>query len=111
MTEGFAGIITQLEQQKTAIERALVALREVDGMDTPASAASRAPAKRRGRPKKAAEATPVETLRTAAPRKPQFTPAGRQKLAEAMKQRWAAKRAAAAVKKAGRKKQDVPQAV
>jgi hypothetical protein len=32
MTEGFGSIITQLEGQKAAIDRALVALRGVDGV-------------------------------------------------------------------------------
>ena len=34
MTEAFASLITLLEQRKTAIERALVALREVNGVTT-----------------------------------------------------------------------------
>jgi hypothetical protein len=121
MTEGFDSIVAQLEHQKTAIERALAALREVEGIAAPAATApsSIAPAKRRGRPKgsglnlrsegqkkrwaakKAAVAAPPAASKKAAPRKPQFTPEGLQKLAEAMKKRWAVKRAAA--KKAGRK--------
>jgi hypothetical protein len=124
MTEGFGSIVAQLEHQKTAIERALAALREVEGVAAPAAIASSssAPAKRRGRPKgtglnrrsegqkkrwaakKAAVAAPPVALKKVAPRKPQFTPEGLQKLAEAMKQRWAVKRAAAKAKKAGRKR-------
>jgi hypothetical protein len=44
----------------------------------------------------------IEPEATPAPRKINFTPEGRQKLADAMKRRWAVKRAAA--RKAGRKK-------
>ena len=114
MTEGFDGIVAQLEHQKTAIERALAALREVEGVAAPAATASSsgAPAKRRGRPKgtgrnlrsegqkkrwaakKAAEATLDATPQKIAPRKVRLTPDGRKKLAEAMKRRWAVKRAA-----------------
>jgi len=123
MTEGFGSIVAQLEHQKTAIEQALAALREIEGDVAPAATASSsgAPAKRRGRPKgtgrnlrsegqrkrwaaqKAAVAAPTVASKKAAPRKPQFTPQGLQKLAEAMKRRWGVKRAAAAAKKAGRK--------
>jgi hypothetical protein len=122
MTEGFDGIVAQLEHQKTAIERALAALREVEGVAAPAATASSsgAPAKRRGRPKgtgrnlrsegqkkrwaakKAAVTAAPAASKKAAPRKPQFTPEGLQKLAEAMKKRWAVKRAVA--KKAGSKR-------
>ena len=121
MTEGFDSILAQLEHKKTAIERALAALREVEGVAAPITtgSSSGAPAKRRGRPKgtggnrrsegqmkrwaakKAALAAPLVASKKTAPRKPQFTPEGLQKLAEAMKKRWAVKRAAA--KKAGRK--------
>jgi hypothetical protein len=122
MTEGLGSIVAQLEHQKTAIEQALAALREVEGVVAPAAASSSssAPAKRRGRPKgsggnrrsegqkkrwaakKAAVAAPPAASKKTAPRKPQFTPEGLRKLAEAMKRRWAVKRAAA--KKAGRKR-------
>lgn len=62
--------------------------------------------------KKATAVAPVEvapafaTTPAATPvkRKPRFTPEGRKRLAEAMKRRWAVKRAGSAVKKAGRKK-------
>src|ERR1019366_9560486 len=102
MTDGFASIIVQLERQKAAIERALAALREVEGTVAPATAApaSREPAtrnatsRRRNRrsegqtkrwaAKKAAESAPPAK---AAPRKVRLTPEGRQRLAEAMKRR------------------------
>jgi hypothetical protein len=121
MEDGLNGVIAQLERQKTAVEHALAALRDVEGIGAPASAAS-VPAKRRGRPKgsgsdkrsegqkkrwaekKAAQAAPAAMPQKSAPRKPQFTPQGLEKLAEAMRQRWAVKRAAAAAKKTTRKK-------
>ena len=81
MTEGLKGIIAQLEHQKAAIERALAALREVEGIEAPASQSSVAPERRGG-----------------------MTPEGRQRLAEAMKRRWGIKRAASAVKKTARRK-------
>src|ERR1700735_2541968 len=71
MAEGLAGIIMQLERQKTAIERALAALRAVEG-----SAAL-------------PTATPVQTER-ATPAPPVTN-----KRSEAQKKRWAAKTAAA----------------
>jgi Mg2+ and Co2+ transporter CorA len=119
MTDGFASIIEQLERQKAAIERALAALREVDG--TVAAAATAAPAssepatrnansgkrnrrsegqRKRWAAKKAGEPAP-SAIATA--RKIRLTPEGRERLAEAMKRRWAVKRAASAVKKTVRK--------
>jgi len=158
MTEGFASVITMLEQQKAAIDKALSALREVDGATAPASAAAvqtsgrkqyKLSAEARGRMAQgqrkryahlhteAEPATQAEPIakgrkgkkRTAAQRrrmaeaqrlryanlrgeseaavapapvatktKPKFTPEGLKKLALAMKRRWAAKRAASAVK-------------
>ncbi len=101
---GFDGIIKQLEAQKTAIERALQALREVGGevagvsMPTAPNANDKRSAAQKARwaAKRAAEASP-----SAAPSKAKggMTPEGRQKLAEAMKQRWAVKRTGAQVKR------------
>jgi hypothetical protein len=76
MTNGIQEVIKKLEQQRIAIERALAALREVD-----------------------AEAESSETAETvtAAPRKATkkggMTPAGRRRLSEALKRRWAARKA------------------
>jgi hypothetical protein len=71
MTDSLKGIINQLERQKTAIERALTALRGIE--EIPASAApASAPATRKGG----------------------MTPAGRRRLSAALKKRWAAKKAA-----------------
>jgi hypothetical protein len=120
LTEGLTSIIAQLERQKTAIERALAALREVGGVEfavaaPPPSITAPATRKSAGRNrrslaqkkrwalKRAAEAAipPVSTM--AAPRKGGMTEDGRRRLAEAMKHRWAVKRAASAVKKTARK--------
>jgi hypothetical protein len=120
LTEGLTSIIAHLERQKTAVERALTALREVEVVEPAAAAPTPAitePAtrkstgrnrrslaqKKRWASKRAAEAAtpPVSTM--AAPRKGGMTEDGRRRLAEAMKRRWAVKRAASAVKKTARK--------
>jgi hypothetical protein len=117
MTEGFANIITLLEQRKSAIDQALAALREVDGFAatgtaTPPSAATpEAPARKkfsaavRRRMKEAqrlrwakvkgeSEPPPLATLE--APKaKRKLSAAGRAAIAAAMKKRWALKRAEA----------------
>jgi hypothetical protein len=64
-------IISQLEKQRDAIDRALAALREVEG--------GSAPAKRRGRP-------PAQKKSVA---KRVLSPEGRAKISEAAKRRWA----------------------
>ena len=81
MTNGLKEVIKGLEKQKTAIERALAALKEVDGTAVESAPPAAAPA-RRGRPK----------------RKGGMTPEGRRRLSEALKKRWAVKRAASQVK-------------
>lgn len=63
-------IISELELKKTAIDRAIAALREIDMKDGSAAAA------------------PSKKVR------PEISRSGRERLAEAMRQRWAAKRAA-----------------
>jgi hypothetical protein len=100
-------IITQLEQQRDAIDRALVALRETT------DAAAVAPAKRRGRPpgrkldiaavaanrrsegQRRRWAEKRATEKTAATKrgvtKKGLTAAGRKRLSELMKARWASK--------------------
>jgi hypothetical protein len=123
MADQLNGIIAQLERQKTAIERALAALRDIDGTaeTTPAPTLTdvvkrkggMTPARRRRlsealkkrwAAKKAATGAPA----AASPQKPaqrrvRITPEGRQRLAEAMRRRWAVKRTAAQAKKRGRK--------
>jgi hypothetical protein len=107
---GIDGIIQQLEAQKAAIDKALAALREVEGIGAApvspsastgndrrsaaqnarwaakraAEAASPATAKKRGRPAK---------------KKGGMTEAGRENLRQAMNRRWALKRTAAQAKK------------
>jgi hypothetical protein len=118
LTDGLTSIIAQLERQRSAIDRALEALREVEGIVPAASKTApvkRAAAKtvvdrrsegqrKRWALKKAAEAARAqEPQPVSAVSGRQITPEGRQKLADAMKRRWAAKRAATSVKK-GRKK-------
>lgn len=119
MASGFSSIIAQLQQQKSAIEKALAALHSLDGsVPVKAAAPAPGPAKRKGgmtpagkqrliaalkkrwaakkrAAKKAAVATMPAKSAPAARRKPRLTPEGRKRLAEAMKRRWAAKRAAA----------------
>jgi hypothetical protein len=117
---GFDGIITQLRQQRSAIDKALEALRIVDGTAPAETTTAEAPATRKGgmtpegkarlvaalkkrwaakkrAAKKAASLAPVAAATPATPakNKPRFTPEGRKRLAEAMKRRWAVKRAAA----------------
>lgn len=123
MTDGLASIIAQLERQKTAIERALAALRDVDGrpadepnVNTPATRKGgmtpegkkrliKALRKRWAAKKAAEQGSAGDASRKEAPakRKSNFTPEGRKRLAEAMKRRWAVKRAASAVKKRARR--------
>jgi hypothetical protein len=114
LLDGLTSIIAQLEKQKTAIERALAALREVEGIGSAAPApASSAPARRKSNKRSLAQKARWAAKRAAEPvrpapaakaaRKGGMTPEGRKRLAEAMKKRWAVKRAGAAVK-TGRKK-------
>lgn len=91
MANEFKDIITRLERQRTAIDRALAALREVDG-----SNAGETVIARRGRPKKAAR----KKANKAASRT--ISDEGRKRIAEAQRKRWALKKRAA--KKTGPKK-------
>lgn len=93
--DAFNDIIATLEKQKQAIETALSALREVDGT---ASAPAQTPVKR-------------TYTRRAVKKSGGISEAGRKRLADAMKKRWAAKRAATAVKKQARKKAPAKKAV
>jgi|SRR5665213_1022749 len=97
MSEGFREIIAGLERQRAAIEKALAALRELDGYT-----AAPAPA----RPVAAAERTAPARKKSAAPapRRGQISAEGRKRLADAMKLRWAVKRSGATAKKAAKKK-------
>jgi hypothetical protein len=82
ITGGLKDAIEQLEAQRVAIERALAALREIDGI------APVAPAARRGRPPKAKRKGWLSPGR--------LSPEGRARLIAAQKKRWAGKKAAAA---------------
>ena len=79
-------IISRLESQKQAIEKALSALREVGGTASAATPAKRA------------------YTRRAVKKSGGISAEGRKRLADAMKKRWALKRAGSAVKKSARKK-------
>jgi hypothetical protein len=129
MANNLNEVIKKLEQQRIGIERALAALREIEGpgLETTAPAAAAAPrgrrkAKRKGgmtpegrrrlsealkarwAARKAGSAAPASAP-AKAKRKGGMTPEGRKRLSEALKKRWAVKRAASAVpaKRAGKK--------
>ena len=125
MTSGFNGIITELEKQKTAIDKALAALRMIEGGETAAEPTAEstpnAPAARRGRMSPAGKRRLIAALKKrwaakkaaanaaaapakAAPSSGRISEEGRKRLAEAMKRRWAVKRAGSSVKKVGRTK-------
>lgn len=114
MLDGLTSIISQLEKQKAAIERALAALREVDGgAAAPAtSTATRKATNKRSLAQKARwaakKAAPVQAMEggmNEIGKKSGMTDAGRKRLSDAMKKRWAVKRAGSSVKKrAGRPK-------
>lgn len=76
---GLSGIIASLEEQKSAIERALSAL---DDLGVPAVAS-------------AVEGSLQPTKGTRSKRRDNITPEGRKRLAEAMRRRWAVKRVGA----------------
>jgi hypothetical protein len=121
MASGLSDVIKKLEEQKTAIEKALSALRDLDGPVAGVAAPARRgrPPKRKGgmtaegrrrlsealkarwAAKKAGPAAkPVKAAKAAkAKKKGGITAAGRKKLSEALKARWAAKRAAPTKKK------------
>jgi len=86
MAGGLNDIIARLEEQKSAIGRALSALRQIEGPGVQ-SREEKSPAPRKVRTKL----------------KHRITPEGRKRLAEAMKRRWAVKRTAVQARKRGRK--------
>jgi hypothetical protein len=131
MANSLNEVIKKLEQQRIGIERALAALRDIEGSSLEVTAApgasasaprGRRKAKRKGgmtpegrkrlsdalkarwAAKKADTAVPA-TAPAKAKRKGGMTPEGRKRLSEALRKRWAAKKAASAVpaKRAGRK--------
>jgi hypothetical protein len=109
MADGLKDIIASLEQQRVAIEKALEALKEVEGSATSATPPPPT-AKRRGRKPGPQAKKAAPAVKTApATRKGRISEEGREKLALAMKRRWAAKRAGTkmAVKNASKKKASV----
>ena len=109
-------VISQLETQRSAIDRAISALREVAGKSplakVTALGSNGQPRKRHLSPEgrrriiaaakkrwaaKRADGAGAASKRAAAPRRGVMSPAGRKRLALAMKKRWAA------AKKAGKK--------
>lgn len=125
MTDGFTSIISQLERQKTAIDRALVALRGLDGIDarptSPSSASTPGSSPRKGMKRSAAvrnRMKEAQQLRWAKTRGESVPPApatpepptpkrriseeGMKRIIAATKKRWGLKRAAdaAALKQA-----------
>jgi hypothetical protein len=71
-------MISQLEQQRGAIDRAISALREVEGP-------------------KPARSTPADDTDANRPKKRRMSAAGRRRIGEATRKRWADKRAAEAL--------------
>lgn len=86
MAGGLNDIIARLEEQKSAIERALSALRQIEGSGV-----------------QSREEKTLAPRKVRARRKRGITPEGRKRLAEAMNRRWAVKRTAVQAKKLGRK--------
>ena len=111
MADALKDIIERLEQQKMAIERALSALRDIEGTggdhSTRTSVVRPAGTKRKGgmtpegRQRLVAALKRRWAAKKAAGRKGRITPEGRKRLAEAMKRRWAVKRTAAQAKARG----------
>lgn len=78
-------IIADLENQRSAIERAIAALREIGG--GAAAPAPRRPGRPVGSGKKAAAPAAAKKTR-------RLSPEGRRRIIEALKKRWAEKKAA-----------------
>jgi len=120
-------IIQQLENQRNAIDRAISALREIEGptSSTKSGSSSAAGPAKRGRrgisaegrarigeatrrrwaAKRAAEAAAASPAQKPAKRKKRrLSPEGRERIAEATRRRWAAKRAADAAAQAPARK-------
>jgi hypothetical protein len=86
MANSLTEVIRKLEQQRAGIDRALSALREIEGTGAEGARAVVSGPGRRGR------------------RKGGMTPEGRRRLSEALKARWAAKRAGMSTSGSGRAK-------
>ena len=123
MAEGLNGIITQLERQKTAIERALAALRHVGATVAPPLSPAEAPARKHKKFSAASrrrmalaqkarwakikgEAAPLSTPAPTPATKRRISPDGMKRIIAATKKRWRLQRAAtksAPAKNAGKK--------
>ena len=87
MANAFKDIITQLQKQKIAIERAIAALQEVDNDAGPQTNSSeQAPAKKSSTKKASAKST--DSKRT-------MSPEARKRISDAVRKRWAAVKKAA----------------
>ena len=84
-------IISDLEQQRSAIERAIAALREIGGVAAPQP-------RKVGRPVGSGKAVAKKKTR-------RLSPEGRKRIIEALKKRWAEKKAAekSSAKKGGKR--------
>lgn len=92
MTEnGYAGVISQLERQKAAIDKALEALLEIGNVNGAQAVAETTNA--RSEAQKAGWAT--KRASTPTPRKGGMSPEGKARFVAALKRRWAAKKAGA----------------
>jgi hypothetical protein len=108
--DGLGEIIRRLEKQRGAIERALAALRDIEGAGVPVKRRGRPPGKKKrggkrhmsaeararigeATRKRWAEKRAAEAAETRAParKKRRLTAAGRKRLSDAMKARWASK--------------------
>jgi hypothetical protein len=85
LTHAIKGIIVQLAQQRAAIDRALVALREIEGIE--------APSPRRNLQATTEKVKSIVVAKKPAAKKGTLTPEGRRKLSEAMRRRWEAAKA------------------
>ena len=86
MAGGLNDITARLEEQKSAIERAVSALRAIEGSGV-----------------QSRDETPPAPRKVRTKRKRRITHEGRKRLAEAMKRRWAVKWTPVQAKKRGRK--------
>lgn len=96
--EPLKDIISRLERQRTAIERALAALHEASGSEV----GERSAGTSGSTTSHAGSGAGLGRAAGRGRRRGRLTPEGRKRLAEAMKRRWAVKRAASTVKKGRR---------
>jgi hypothetical protein len=115
MTDSFTGIIKELERRKTAIDRALTALRGIEGIEAPAPASpASVPAVRKGKKRSAAvrkrmkeaqqlrwakirgdSATPSPVMTEPSKPKRRISAEGMKRIIAATKKRWRLQKTAA----------------